>query len=335
LENKGTFKQIIKTSIMLPEDENKKLTESKENCCGAEEGEGRRNFLKMGLLGAALSVTGLGLQKVFSGDNNTDSTGKKVKVMTTEGNLVEVDVAHLKPSKPCCASPSESREGIPGKKFVMVIDLSRCKDALKCQKACQKHHLLPEPDKWLKVFKMQESEETAPYWMPKPCLHCDKPPCVKVCPVDATFKRSDGIVLIDNERCIGCRFCMAACPYSTRVFNWEEPKIPASAGTEYSPETSVPRRKGTVEKCDFCPDMLRQGKLPHCVSACPNGVYYFGDQNEDTRQVTDTLNPWERNQVFTIFLLQTEYSLSKTVRSKNLKVIVLHMDKINEAVTKV
>lgn len=246
------------------------------------EEESRRNFLKMGLLGAALSVTGFGLQKVFSSDNKSDGTEKKVKVMTTDGNLVEVDASHLKPSKPCCASPSESREGIPGKKFVMVIDLSRCKDALKCQKACQKHHLLPEQDKWLKVFKMQESEETAPYWMPKPCLHCDKPPCVKVCPVDATFKRSDGLVLIDNERCIGCRFCMAACPYSTRVFNWEEPRIPASAGTEYSPETSVPRKKGTVEKCDFCPDMLRQGKLPHCVSACPNGVYYFGDRNEDT-----------------------------------------------------
>jgi molybdopterin-containing oxidoreductase family iron-sulfur binding subunit len=73
---------------------------------------------------------------------------------------------------------------------------------------------------------------------------------------------------------------MAACPYSARSFNWGEPKIPTDAN--YSPETSVPRKKGTVEKCDFCPDMLRQGKLPHCVSACPNGVYYFGDLNEDT-----------------------------------------------------
>lgn len=254
-----------------------------ENKASLEASEAsRRKFLKFGVLAAGLSVVGGGLQKAFSDENKSDTSGKKVKVMTTDGKLMEVDESHIKPSTHCCSS-KESREGIPGKKFVMVIDLSRCKDALKCQKACQKHHLLPEQDKWLKVFKMQETEETAPYWMPKPCLHCDKPPCVKVCPVDATFKRSDGIVLIDNERCIGCRFCMAACPYSTRVFNWEEPKIAEGfADANYSPETSVPRKKGTVEKCDFCPDMLRQGKMPHCVTACPNGVYYFGDRNEDT-----------------------------------------------------
>ena len=70
---------------------------------------------------------------------------------------------------------------------------------------------------------MQDAPHTAPYWEPSTCMHCDEPPCVKVCPVDATFKREDGIVLIDSDRCIGCRFCMAACPYSTRVFNWEEP----------------------------------------------------------------------------------------------------------------
>lgn len=246
------------------------------------EGEhtGRRDFLKFGLLTAGLTAVGGGLTKVFS--EEADS-GEKVKVLTTDGMLVEVDAAHLKKHECCGASPDKSREGIPGKKYVMVIDLSRCKNALKCQKACQKHHLLPEQDKWLKVYKMQDAPEASPYWMPKPCLHCDKPPCVKVCPVDATFKRSDGLVLIDNERCIGCRFCMAACPYSTRTFNWEEPLQPANvADMSYSPETSTPRKKGTVEKCDFCPDMLKQGKLPHCVSACPNGVYYFGDANEDT-----------------------------------------------------
>ena len=238
----------------------------------------RRNFLKLGALAAGLAVTGAGLQKVFSG---SEKPGEKVKVLTTDGQLVEVDKNHLDHS--CCGVPSkEARQGIPGKKFVMVIDLSRCRNARKCQKACQKHHHLPEEDKWLKVFKMQDAPSTSPYWMPKPCLHCDKPPCVKVCPVDATFKRSDGIVLIDNERCIGCRFCMAACPYSSRAFNWHKPDQPGvdEAGA-YSPVTSVPRKIGTVEKCDFCPDMLRQGKLPHCVSACPNGVFYFGDMNED------------------------------------------------------
>lgn len=242
---------------------------------------GRRNFLKLGLLTAGLTIAGGGLQKVLSDGN--EETGEKVKVLTADGNLVEVDSSQIKPHHHCGLGPKESRQGIPGKKYVMVVDLSRCKNALKCTKACQKEHMLPYEDKYLKVYKMQDATETAPYWMPKPCLHCDKPPCVKVCPVDATYKRSDGLVLIDNERCIGCRFCMAACPYSTRTFNWDEPAQPADvASMTYSPETGMPRKKGTVEKCDFCPDMLRKGKLPHCVTACPNGVYYFGDANEDT-----------------------------------------------------
>jgi molybdopterin-containing oxidoreductase family iron-sulfur binding subunit len=115
-------------------------------------------------------------------------------------------------------------------------------------------------------------------------LHAlEEPPCVKVCPVDATFRRQDGIVLIDSDRCIGCRFCMAACPYSTRVFNWNDPNLPEEiASQHYSCESSVPQKKGTVGKCDFCPDMARKGELPHCVSACPNGVFFFGDMNEDT-----------------------------------------------------
>ncbi len=101
-------------------------------------------------------------------------------------------------------------------------------------------------------------------------------------PVDATFKRKDGVVLIDNERCIGCRFCMAACPYSVRHFNWGDPEIPPEARDHpYSPETSTPPRKGTVAKCDFCPEMAAAGHLPACVQACPNGTIYYGDENED------------------------------------------------------
>ena len=244
----------------------------------------RRKFLKYGFLAAGLTVVGGGLQKVLSQDKDKDA-GKKVKVMTTDGKVIEVDDAHCKAAQSCCspATPEGARQGIPGKKFVMVIDLSRCGHELKCQHSCQRYHHLSGMNVWLKVFKMQEGEHTAPYWMPKPCMHCDKPPCVKVCPVSATFKREDGIVLVDNTRCIGCRFCMAACPYSTRSFNWEEPQLlNETTGVVYSPETGFPQKKGTVEKCDFCPEMLKQGKLPHCVTACPNGVFFMGDLNEDT-----------------------------------------------------
>ncbi len=242
----------------------------------------RKDFIKKGLLtGSVLAAGAVGINSLTSCQNNS---GKKVKVMTPDGKLVEVDSNAINNAQPCCAAPrEESRKGIPGKKFVMVIDLARCKHALRCQDACQRNHHLSGMNVWLKVFKMQDAENTAPYWMPKPCLHCDKPPCVKVCPVSATYKREDGIVLVDNERCIGCRFCMAACPYSTRSFNWEEPALlDESSGATYSPELGFPQKKGTVEKCDFCPDMLRQGKLPHCVTACPNGVFYMGDFNEDT-----------------------------------------------------
>ena len=134
----------------------------------------------------------------------------------------------------------------------------------------------------MNVLQMQDEVNGATYFMPKPCQHCDNPPCVSVCPVDATFKRQDGIVLIDNERCIGCRFCIAACPYSARTFNWTEPINAAQfEDIPYNMEVNVPQKKGTVTKCVFSADQLRENKLPYCVSSCPNEVYYFGDSNED------------------------------------------------------
>jgi len=173
--------------------------------------------------------------------------------------------------------------GIEGKKFVMVIDLSRCRNLKKCQEACNHAHFVSDHQNWIKVYPMQEGDHTSPFWQPTTCMHCDDPPCVKVCPVDATFKRQDGIVGIDADRCIGCRFCMAACPYSTRVFNWDQPMVPPEVmELQYSSETSCPPKIGTVSKCDFCPDMARKGELPHCVTACPNGVFFFGDLYEDT-----------------------------------------------------
>ena len=162
----------------------------------------------------------------------------------------------------------------------MVVDLAKCKNARKCMEACDKNHHTGDNKEYLKVLRMEDNPASSPYWQPTMCFHCDEPPCVKVCPVDATFKRDDGLVLIDNDRCIGCRFCMAACPYSQRVFNWGEPETWNE--TCNSPEISgINAKKGTVEKCDFCPDMVRAGELPHCVTACPNGVFYFGDENED------------------------------------------------------
>ncbi|HLG34106.1 MAG TPA: 4Fe-4S dicluster domain-containing protein [Bacteroidia bacterium] len=252
-----------------------------------KENSDRRNFLKFGLLAGGATLAGIGIQKNLSGE--APESGEKVKVLTADGKLVEVDSSHLQhhPAEAKMAN-LQAREGIEGKKFVMVIDLARCANARKCIEGCQKMHHKAPPVEWIKVKRMQDAEATAPYWMPQPCFHCDNPPCTKVCPVDATYKRKDGIVLIDNERCIGCRFCMAACPYNARSFNWGDKWGEAKDSTqtedccEYSPEKSFPAKTGTVEKCDFCPDMARQGKLPDCVTACPNGTIYYGDANDDT-----------------------------------------------------
>ncbi len=175
-----------------------------------------------------------------------------------------------------------ARIGVPGRKWIMAIDLAKCDGCGKCSEACSKMHFIPPTREWIKVLRIKDSEMTAPYYFPQPCFQCDNPPCTKVCPVDATFKRQDGVVLIDNDRCIGCRLCMAACPYNARSFNWELTEEPgAEKSSQYSPERGYPRKVGTVEKCDFCPDLAAAGKLPACASICPMGAIYYGDENED------------------------------------------------------
>lgn len=239
----------------------------------------RRDFLLKGLMGGigAAFLTGC------SGNDKTKPvSGEKVKVLTTDGKLVEVDSTYISHDHGISVGNAESRKGIAGKKFVMVIDLAKCDGCGECTRACQKMHFIPPDREWIKVHTMQDSEKSAPYYFPKPCFQCDNPPCTKVCPVDATFKRQDGIVLIDNERCIGCRFCMAACPYSVRFFNWENPiETTEEKSISYSPEQGFPRKVGTVEKCDFCPHLMRDGKLPSCVASCAMGAIYMGDENED------------------------------------------------------
>jgi Fe-S-cluster-containing dehydrogenase component len=254
----------------------------------------RRKFLDKGLkLGLVTVLGGIGISKLTSklSAKPSKASGETLELMTTDGTIVQVDsseVMEIEHSQDQDVKYNV-REGMPNRKFVMVVDLAKCKNALSCQSACNKSHYITGDNAWLKVYKMQESKETAPYWMPTTCQHCDQPACVTVCPVDATFKRRDGLVLIDNERCIGCRFCMAACPYSARIFNWSEPDqgeitlnldmLNHTPSPEYAGAPSV---KGTVDKCDFCPHMVDEGELPHCVTACPNGVFYFGDKYEDT-----------------------------------------------------
>jgi Fe-S-cluster-containing dehydrogenase component len=127
--------------------------------------------------------------------------------------------------------------------------------------------------------------------MPVQCQQCENPPCVRVCPVKATWKEPDGIVVVDYNWCIGCRYCIAACPYRGRVFNWAEPNIPASEmNTEVHYLGNRPRMKNVVEKCTFCIQRVRQGRYPACVEICPTGARKFGnllDPNSEIRYLIE------------------------------------------------
>jgi len=121
--------------------------------------------------------------------------------------------------------------------------------------------------------------------IPLLCNHCENPPCVNVCPTQATWKREDGIVMMDWHRCIGCRYCIAACPYGSRSFNWRDPR-PAVAEIN---KTFPTRMKGVVEKCTFCDERIARGQIPACIEVCDVGAMHFGNLNDPKSEIRDIL----------------------------------------------
>lgn len=181
--------------------------------------------------------------------------------------------------------------------FGYALDLSRCIGCRKCVYGCvEENNQSRDPQThWITVLEMDKEDgvnlqnanayydhETVPapgkFYMPVACQHCENPPCTKVCPVAATWKEPDGIVVIDYDWCIGCRCCIAACPYGARRFNWGTPHIPKD---ELNPVTEYlgnrPRQRGVVEKCSFCIQRVRKGLYPKCVEVCPVGARKFGN----------------------------------------------------------
>lgn len=158
-----------------------------------------------------------------------------------------------------------------------VIDLRACIGERKCVTACQERHGLPPEQTWMRVLSWQD--EGKEYFMPVPCQMCENPPCVNVCPVSATYRTPDGIVLVDQDTCIGSRACMAACPYEARYFNWNKP---AETNRMPEPSPSTPEfpanQIGTVGKCVLCADRIPYAnELPACVARCPRAAQYIGD----------------------------------------------------------
>jgi molybdopterin-containing oxidoreductase family iron-sulfur binding subunit len=186
---------------------------------------------------------------------------------------------------------------IPGVVFGYALDISRCVGCRKCVYACvEENNLSRDPQQhYITVLEMQkdkgvdlhyadkyyEAEEVpreGKFYFPVACQQCEDSPCSRVCPANATWKEPDGIVVVDYDWCIGCRYCMAACPYEARKFNWGNPTIPKD---EINPDTHYlgnrPRPKGVVEKCHFCIQRVRKGQYTACVEVCPVGARKFGN----------------------------------------------------------
>ena len=200
-----------------------------------------------------------------------------------------------------------------GKKYGMVVNMPEMREEIldKCIDACHRVHNVPnwgDPKaeiKWVfkdyyeHTFPGQEHEYLSEKYHGKNflllCNHCTNPPCCRVCPTGATWKReNDGVVMMDQHRCIGCRFCMAACPYGARSFNWFDPrKAPKALNPDFPTNMAYPTRmKGVVEKCNFCAERLAQGKQPACVEAAERvqpGALTFGDLDDRGSEVRKLL----------------------------------------------
>jgi molybdopterin-containing oxidoreductase family iron-sulfur binding subunit len=210
----------------------------------------------------------------------------------------------------------------PGTDLAYALDLGACVGCRRCVHACvEENNQSRDPEiQWIRVLEMDNDKgidfahanpyyeaEQVPrpghFYLPVACMHCRNAPCVKSCPLGATWQEADGIVVVDYDWCIGCRCCMASCPYGARRFNWKEPEIPAAA---VNPKTHYlgnrPRVQGVVEKCTFCIHRVREGRYPACVEACPVGARKFGnllDPNSEIRFILEHKR---------VFVLKSEFN---------------------------
>lgn len=251
----------------------------------------RREFLTLSALTAGSVIFGdLVAETLLATDPETKERGQR---------------KHMGPSNRQVGTPAPVSEA----HFGMIIDVGACLGCRRCEFACKKENNIPEnlQMNWIRVFERKNWEginqvhsyppqnsrtdyfdynKPNSWYLPAQCYHCDNPPCVKVCPVGATYKSEDGIVMINYDRCIGCRYCMVACPYNARRFNWGAPEFKDSRELN----SKVPERPpGVVEKCTFCVHRTRRGKKPRCVEACPVQARHFGNLTDPSSEVSKVL----------------------------------------------
>ena len=269
-------------------------------------GASRRRFLQLALVGIAgppLSGCGVAVEDFFRTHFRELSPGD-IKALLAR--IESRDLKRFGRKATIKATPAT-----PGVVFGYGLDLSRCIGCRQCVSACVRENnqsrVRPQVH-WIRVLEMEKElgidlahadayyeAETVPrpgkFYFPVQCQQCRKPPCVTTCPASATWKEPDGIVVVDYDWCVGCRCCMAACPYGARHFNWGHPNLPAG---ELNPDQHYlgnrPRTKGVVEKCTFCIQRVREGRYPACVEACPVGARKFGnllDPESEIRKVME------------------------------------------------
>jgi Fe-S-cluster-containing dehydrogenase component len=208
--------------------------------------------------------------------------------------VLEDDLPVNYPGKPVFYAPPAGDQ-----KWAMVIDVKACVGCRKCVYACVKENNIGRTSgfTYIQVLEMEDGSidlETAnanyqeggrpdKWYLPVQCMHCEKPTCVYGCPVKATWREPDGIVVIDYDKCIACRNCMITCPYFARHFNWVEPEVPKN---EVNPKVPLEEKAGVVEKCTFCVQRTRKGMTTACTEACPVGARKFGDLNDPNSDVS-------------------------------------------------
>lgn len=264
-------------------------------------GISRRELLRHLLIGiAATSAASVSGCTSFSEPQNLEWKEyfkKNYRVMTPEERKATVTrleaLARLRGATPPTIG---SRDAIPGVLYGYAFNISKCKGYMDCVAACVKENNLDRRSgmQYIRIFEMKnnrvgvfedadgqfhhEVPAAGHVYMGTQCFQCENPPCVSVCPVGATWKERDGIVVIDYDWCIGCRYCESACPYWARRFNWHEPVVPEE---QINPAQHYlgnrKRKKGVMEKCTFCIQRTREGRLPACAEACPTGARIFGN----------------------------------------------------------